>query len=548
MRPQVLRANLRAPASGPHGGIRFSQAVEKALSYPVDGGLDLSRDRRYALERELGRGPRGVVFAGRDLFLDRAVAIKVMAARVGDDAGLRRQLEREIRAAARLSHRNVVAIHDFGCDGRGMPFIVMEPLRGRDLREALRGRRPLPLDRRLAVVLQVLAGLAHAHARGVVHGDLKPANVFITDDGVVKILDFGIARIIRAGGHGGDALKAEYITPEQVLGGPVDARSDLFSCGALLVELLTGRRPFHADGFVGIAHRVVNEPPDLGSLPASFRALEPVLGRALARSRDERYQSALDFATDIGLALGVGVAPETIQAAPAWTVPLPRLSPVRPPDPTVTARREWEENAMRPPDLSTMRPRWPLRAPHDEDEAPPRRTAGRLAGAALAVTAIAAAAALAAGTGRVDTAREPVATAAPASVALLPARTPQPPAPSRVAPAVTAAPAALASPPAVAAAPRADTRHGGGSFWTFVAPRTAARPKPQPARLTEVAGRWTGHLTRRGTTPVIAIDGRLYAVVRADRILGRGDRRVTVVGRLDATRGVLTVSEGWPAR
>jgi serine/threonine-protein kinase len=149
--------------------------MDDPLAHLLEAGLDLSRHQRYALERELGHGSMGVVYAARDRLLDRAVAVKVMAGAMVPDAELHRYFEREARAAARLSHRNVVVVHDFGYDARGAPFVVMERLRGFDLRQALAGGQVPPLEKRLAVMLQVLAGLAHAHAAGVVHRDVKPA-------------------------------------------------------------------------------------------------------------------------------------------------------------------------------------------------------------------------------------------------------------------------------------------------------------------------------------------------------------------------------------
>jgi hypothetical protein len=479
--------------------------VDDPLAHLLEAGLDLSRDRRYVVERELGRGSMGVVYSGRDLLLDRPVAIKVMAGSMVGDSDLRRYFEREARAAGRLSHRNVVTVHDVGYDARGFPFVVMELLRGRDLRQVSLAMVPLALDRRLAIILQVLAGLAHAHSAGVVHRDVKPANVFITDEGIVKLLDFGIARIVRSSrnsrGNSSDAVMGttDYMSPEHVLGGEVDGRSDLFSCGALLFELLTGSPPFHAESFVTTAYRVVHEEPDYTLLPASARGLEPVLRRVLAKSRDDRYASATDFATEIGLAMGVGVAPETIQPAPAWTIPLPRLVPVREPEPTAAVRdQQWEKTAMGPPDHSPVRPRWPL-GPHEEDEGAhaPRRLRRRIARMVWATAgAVAAVSAFAVGMARWRT----VATPAPAPVAeavappaqqaqALPA--PAPTVPAVEVPAPTPSSESVSPPPvqepaeapaaavplAAVAAPvkseRAPAPAGTTSFWSVASPPPA---------------------------------------------------------------------------
>jgi serine/threonine-protein kinase len=517
--------------------------VEDPLAHLLEAGLDLSRERRYVVERELGRGSMGVVYAGRDLLLDRPVAIKVMASPMAGDVDLRHYFEREARAAGRLSHRNVVTVHDFGYDARGYPYVVMELLRGRDLRQVAIASVPLALDRRLAVVLQILAGLAHAHSSGVVHRDVKPANVFITDEGVVKLLDFGIARLMQGSRGSSDAVMGttDYMSPEQVLGGEVDGRSDLFGCGALLFELLTGGPPFHADSFVTIAYRVVHEEPDYTLLPASCRTLEPVLRKALAKDREQRFPSATDFATDIGLAMGVGVAPETIQPAPAWTIPLPRLTPARG-TPTSGQRRPWEETAMGTPDHSPVRPRWPLHPHEDDDHAhgpkrAPRRVA-RTAWAALGATG--ALAALALGLALWRGAAPAVPVTAPFTAAAAPAAPPEPAlaievlAPTSPAPAVDtaeAAPAeeiALATPPPDEAAiespptpfPRPVVVVSRAPFWTMPAPAATQTPAPAsggvqaaalgavppaPASPTPIpatplpsrilSGRWTGFVT-----------------------------------------------------
>jgi serine/threonine-protein kinase len=579
--------------------------VDDPLAHLLDAGLDISQERRYVVERELGRGSMGVVYAGRDQRLERPVALKVMAGAMSGDGDLRRYFEREARAAGRLSHRNVVTVHDFGYDRRGAPFVVMELLRGRDLRQILLSMVPMALERRLAIVLQVLAGLAHAHAAGVVHRDVKPANVFITEEGVVKLLDFGIARLTQTShGNSSDAVMgtADYMSPEQVLSGDMDGRSDLFSCGALLYELLTGGPPFHAESFVTIAYRVVHEEPDYSVLPAACRSLEPVLRRALAKSRDDRFPSAPDFATEIGLAMGVGVAPETIQPAPAWTVPLPRLVPPRDPSPTMTLRARREDGALRPPDHSPVTPRWPLQLPPDEDEAPParpaRRGAGRLGAAALG--ACAAVAAFTVGVARWNSVAtppsEPATLMAPAdpgpAAAAMVAEVAATPAPEVVTPSPLDPPSGLGQPLAVPAAvdsappPPAPERRplpaARGSLWNTAPTATAAAgavlsaPAPEPSvppapepRPRVVKGRWTGYVTddmcrnrgavndhgqclevclRRGAQALIAIDGQLYKLVGLARIDGLNDRRVVVEGELDHERRTLTVASGAPAR
>jgi len=581
--------------------------MDDPLAHLLDHGLDLSRHQRYALERELGRGSMGVVYAARDRLLERSVAVKVMGATVVQDPELRRYFEREARAAARLSHRNVVVVHDFGYDPKGAPFVVMERLRGFDLRQALAGGQAPPLDRRLAVVLQVLAGLAHAHAADVVHRDVKPANVFLTEEGVVKLLDFGIARLARAGSGGKSSGQvmgtADYMSPEQVLGADdLDRRSDLFSCGALLYELLTGRPPFHSESFVTIAYRVVHEEPDYALVPPPAAALVPVLKKALAKARADRFESALDFATEIGLATGVGVAPDTIQPSQGWNVPLPFPRAPKP-GTTVRLRKTWEEGPTRPLEPTAM-PAWPLRAPEDDHEPeahepppPPRRPRARRSGRSTAALVLGLGAAAAAGWlwwKRPLPAPPPMAPVAapvaaarpqppPPAVEAVPSSNPFdrptwlsgsdtpliPPPPPSPAPSPAAAPLS-----ARAEAPRAaDSRQ----FWTRTAgpsPAPAAVPAtaaPAPTEAPRVKfGRWAGYITdeicrekgaandhgsclgvclRRGSRPMLAVDGgELYWLKGLDHVSGNHDRRVRVEGRLDLDTRTLTVASGGPAR
>jgi eukaryotic-like serine/threonine-protein kinase len=574
--------------------------MDDPLAHLLESGLEESRHQRYALERELGHGSMGVVYAARDRLLERPVAVKVMAASLVQDPDLRRYFEREARAAARLSHRNVVVVHDFGYDPKGAPFVVMERLRGFDLRQALAGGQVPPLDRRLAVVLQVLAGLAHAHAADVVHRDVKPANVFLTEEGVVKLLDFGIARLARGGSGGqssGEVMgTADYMSPEQVQGADdLDRRSDIFSCGALLFELLTGRPPFHSESFVTIAYRVVHEEPDYALLPPAAAPLVPVLQKAMAKARAHRFDSALDFATEIGLATGVGVAPDTIQPGQGWNVPLPFPRPPKP-GTTVRLRKTWEEGPTRPLDPAAL-PAWPLRAPEEEQEAQepalaPRRPRGRRRGPWVAgLGALALGASL---VGWLWTRPAPAASAAPAAAATpRPAPTPitalsvavpssdpfdpptwlsggdtpliPPPPASPAAEAGTAAPRVQVEPPRPAGPPW--NRSSGRPSPVAVA--AAAPPAPAPAEAPRIKiGRWTGYLTdetcrekgavsdhgsclaiclRRGARPMIAVDGELYWIRGIEHISGSNDRRVVVEGRLDLDRRTLTVASGGPA-
>ncbi|MES1211797.1 MAG: serine/threonine-protein kinase, partial [Acidobacteriota bacterium] len=209
------------------------------------------------------------------------------------------RFEREARAVARMMHPNVVTVFDLGYHTDGAPYIAMELLRGRDLLQTLRREAPLSLERKLEIILQVLEGLSHAHAAGIVHRDIKPANIFLPDEGTAKIMDFGVARFTMSSvtNTGVVVGTADYMSPEQVSGIRVDGRSDLFSTGAMLCELLSGHRPFHGESLVSILFKITHEEPRL-ELPEGpeHAALVPVLRKALTKDVAARYQTAAEFA------------------------------------------------------------------------------------------------------------------------------------------------------------------------------------------------------------------------------------------------------------
>jgi hypothetical protein len=211
--------------------------------------------------------------------------------------------EREARAVAKIVHPNVLTVFDLGYHSDGSPYIAMELLKGKDLLQVMRQDPPMSLPRKLTVILQVLEGLAQAHQVGIVHRDIKPANVFLTLDGTVKITDFGVARFTMANVTGTGAVMgtAEYMSPEQVQGARVDGRSDLWSAGCMLYELLTGRRPFSADNLMTVFYKITHQEPVL-DLPAGpeYEVLVPTLRKALARDVDQRFQTAAEFSAALG--------------------------------------------------------------------------------------------------------------------------------------------------------------------------------------------------------------------------------------------------------
>ncbi len=262
---------------------------------------------RYLITGRIGRGGMGMVYRALDESLEREVAVKTLSADGSLDADSRRRFEVEARAAARLQHPNIVTVFELGED-RGLPFIAMEMLPGADLEALLRSGEEIPLGEKLDIVAQVCRGLAYAHERGIVHRDIKPSNIRLLDDGTAKIMDFGIAKL--GGTHltktGMMVGTVHYMSPEQVRGQPLDGRSDVFSVGVILYELLAGERPFRGEGATQVLYKIVNEeppPPDLAAVGELAPRLHEVLSRALAKERDARYPGAAALAEDLAAVL-----------------------------------------------------------------------------------------------------------------------------------------------------------------------------------------------------------------------------------------------------
>jgi len=271
---------------------------------------------RYDVLSLLGRGGMGSVYRAFDPVLEREVALKVMLPGMVGDPELKQRFEREARAVARLSHPAVLTVFDLGYHTDGSPYIVMELLRGRDLLARMRDKTPFPLAEKLSIVGQILDGLGHAHKAGIVHRDVKPANVFLTEDGSARIMDFGLAFFTSSGATSRTIMgTVAYMSTEQVRGERLDGRSDLFSVGTLLCEMLTGQRPFDADNPGSTLLRIASEDPRIEiASDEERRRFLPILRRALARRREERYQTAAEFAAELRASVGTA---STEAAAPA---------------------------------------------------------------------------------------------------------------------------------------------------------------------------------------------------------------------------------------
>jgi hypothetical protein len=273
----LLRELARAPAASP-------------LALEARPGAHLGR---FEILRTIGRGGFGTVHESRDTDLGRHVAVKVL--RLRDRQGqspaqAREEFKREAATVARLEHPNIVTVHDFGTDGE-RSYLVFELLRGETLAQRL-ARGPLPQREAIAILLQIVRGLSHAHGKGVVHSDLKPGNVFLREDGSVKLLDFGIARLTGEASRPGALGTAAYMAPEQWRGEGAEARSDLFSAGVLLYQLVSGALPFPAGAQPGVPAAM-----PLGAVaPGIPPPIEALAARALSLDASARPQTAEAFA------------------------------------------------------------------------------------------------------------------------------------------------------------------------------------------------------------------------------------------------------------
>ena len=260
---------------------------------------------RYEIISELGQGSMGVVFKARDPMLDRIVAIKTINLTLPKEelAEYEARFYQEAKAAGGLSHRNIVTIHDIGRSDR-VAYMAMEFLEGKELRELMQSRVPIPIAHALDIGAQVADGLQFAHDRQVIHRDIKPANIMVLNDGLVKITDFGIARmrLNEVKTMTGMILGSpKYMSPEQVSGKRADTRSDIFSLGVVLYELLTGTSPFVADNIHGVMYQTMNfNPPAPRTLnPELPDVLNFIIAKALAKNLDDRYQKAKDLSHDL---------------------------------------------------------------------------------------------------------------------------------------------------------------------------------------------------------------------------------------------------------
>jgi serine/threonine protein kinase, bacterial len=287
---------------------------------PLEGAL---LDGRYRVATRIATGGTSTVYRGLDTRLDRPVALKVMDSRYSGDQQFLTRFQLEARTVARLKDPGLVAVYDQGLDARH-PFLVMELVEGGTLRELLAERGPMPPHAVAAVLRPVLGGLAAAHRAGLVHRDVKPENVLISDEGEVKIADFGLVRAVAAAGITSTSVilgTAAYLSPEQVRDGDASPRSDVYAAGIVAYELLTGQTPFSGDSALTVAYQRLDTdvpPPGtvINGVPAQF---DELVGRATARDPAERYADAQDMAAELDAIVDELHLPE-------FRVPAPRNS------------------------------------------------------------------------------------------------------------------------------------------------------------------------------------------------------------------------------
>ncbi len=307
-KPPATGARRRGPAPRAKTGEVDTEAPTMDGQKPVKGASssDTPIFGRYEILQELGRGGMGVVYKARDPKIDRVVAIKSILTTHSDDESseeYERRFRREVKAVGKLTHPAIVTVYDFIEDHLGRPAMVMEFVEGETLQQYV-ARQRLPLDRSLEIMIAAAEALDHAHAQGIVHRDMKPANILIGKDGRAKVSDFGIAKV--GGGtntntKGGLVGTPAFMSPEQFLGRKVDGRSDIFSLGGILYWLVTGERPFTGDTIANLAYQIVH------MIPASVRKFNPdlpepldeIIATSMSKDENTRYPSARHFAEDL---------------------------------------------------------------------------------------------------------------------------------------------------------------------------------------------------------------------------------------------------------
>ena len=307
---------------------------------PVSASTDPAQLGRYVIQSEIGRGAMGIVYKATDSVLERSVAVKTVNITLEREYAdkYEKRFYQEAKAAGSLNHPNIVTIHDVGKSG-DLVFMAMEYIEGVELRTLIGEGKPLRVAQALSIGAQVAEGLAFAHQRGVVHRDIKPANIMVVANGPVKITDFGIARMRGSGDLTQTGMllgSPKYMSPEQVIGKRADQRSDIFSLGVILYEMLCGVAPFNGENVTALMYQIVNSvPPPPSSVNNGVpEMLDFIVAKMLAKPLEERYQDAADVARDLrecerqvvgGAPASTATTTQPAHAASAVAVPQPKL-------------------------------------------------------------------------------------------------------------------------------------------------------------------------------------------------------------------------------
>ncbi len=262
--------------------------------------MTVKKISRYEIEKEIGRGAMGVVYLANDPVINRKVALKTIDIANSLDAAKREELTKrmltEVRSAGRLNHQNIITIYDYGEDL--LPFVVMEYVEGESLESLRKKKGRFSLNEIYPIISGVAGGIDYAHAMGIVHRDIKPDNILITKDYVPKITDFGIARILDTSSTQDSGIigSPSYMSPEQILGGPIGASTDIFSFGVVIYYLIAGEKPFSANTPHAVTYKILNEDPKYPSFynPALTLHVDGVLFKTLSKNPKERYKTASD--------------------------------------------------------------------------------------------------------------------------------------------------------------------------------------------------------------------------------------------------------------
>ena len=314
MRPIMAEVDPSLSDTTPHTPSGSAAAADTARFDPLVGTV---LAERYAIVRRIGEGGMGAVYEARHAIIGKRVAVKVLLEKFLENQELIARLLQEARLASSIGHENIVDVTDYGTTSDGRAFVVMEFLDGEALAQLVVRDAPLPVERSLAILRQVCSALSAAHAKGIVHRDVKPENIYLVRRGeldFVKVVDFGVSKAVHSREEGADMQRLTrtgtvlgtplYMSPEQARGGDdVDHRADIWSAGLMLYECLTGEVPFRANNYLGVISQVLTQEtvppsqlrPELG-IPA---AVDRVVMRALEKDRDKRYQQMADFEHDV---------------------------------------------------------------------------------------------------------------------------------------------------------------------------------------------------------------------------------------------------------